>query len=192
MTTFVGIDPGKTGGITSLRGDGKLVWSKFTTWQEMKSFIDSEVRMSDSVFVALEDVHGFPGMHVKAVTTFMKNAGGWEALLEVMGVSHSLIPPTRWQKNVLGVFPKGESKPRALAFAQKYWPAQQFRKAHSGPIDAALLALYLQRLSLGQVHQTDSPPKPKKKRVNSNIEVPGPSDSHIQDLLSEEREKQFR
>lgn len=173
MSATIGIDPGKTGAMAVLEGSVLRIW-KFSTWKQMYSIL-IQVRDEDCT-VALEKVHAFKGQGVTSSFSFGASYGGWISILEGLGISYQLIPPQRWQKSILGTGPAGQSKPRALAFAQRYWPQQDFKKSHDGPVDAALLALYLQRLSLGQVHQTDSPPKPKKKRVNSNIEVPASDD----------------
>jgi crossover junction endodeoxyribonuclease RuvC len=142
---FAGIDPGGTGGWAILDEGSNVIVSPYTT------FPDFAVRVSDykDISVGLEAVHAMPGQGVSSTFKFGANFGGWEATLQLLKLSYILIPPQRWQKDILGIIPKGESKPRALAYAQRRWPNLDLRKKDSGIVDALCIALYTRKQSTG-------------------------------------------
>lgn len=137
---YVGIDPGITGGLAVLNMEDELIHvEKFSDFKTISQFFKDY--KDEIILTGLEQVHGFPGMGVKTVTTFMKNAGGWECMLDILEIPYTLIPPSRWQKKILGVFPKGESKKRALSYVQKRFPKVGVKKSDSGIVDAICIAL---------------------------------------------------
>jgi hypothetical protein len=150
--TYIGIDPGATGGICAVNAVGDAVFShKFNQWSAVYTILNrakehGSVFPGSTLVVGLEEVHGHPGMNVKAITTFMKNVGGWERLLDFYKLQHIMIPPARWQKSLLGSFPKGESKIRAFEFAIKRWPELNLTKTNTGCIDGLCIAEYTRRL----------------------------------------------
>lgn len=143
MRYYIGIDPGVSGAMVVLNPDGSIVsMDNFSGWVQMSSVLRNYEGASD-VLVGLEKVHGMPGMSVKSVSSFMANFGGYLALLDCFKVPYVLPPPRTWMAVVLGAFPKGESKPRALAYAQRRWPSLNLKKSHHGIVDALCIAEYL-------------------------------------------------
>lgn len=149
MMIIVGIDPGSvSGAFAGIDKDGGVVFSEpFTNWKDVKSLLTAH--RSDIKLIGLEHVHGYPGMSVKAVSSFMSNFGGWIAALEILELSYELYPPPRWQKAILGSFPRGESKPRALEYARAKWPSLDLKKKDSGEVDALCIAEYARRVNFG-------------------------------------------
>lgn len=142
---FIGIDPGKTGGIAVIDSSGEKMFSQpFTSWIDVKKII---ANYGSESTVCLEQVSSMPRQGVKSTFTFGMNFGGWIAALEILNVPYILVPPGRWQKAILGSFPKGESKARALSYVQRRYPAVEFRKKDSGVVDALCLALYCKTIN---------------------------------------------
>lgn len=139
MTYFLGIDPGKTG-----------AWAVIN---EQEDVVDNGpgdcficMTFDYQPKTVLEQVHAFPGQGVSSVFSFGENYGGWKATLEILEIPYELATPQKWQKAILGAFPKGESKIRALEFAQKKWPKLNLKKKDHGLVDALCIALYAKRL----------------------------------------------
>lgn len=140
---FIGIDPGKTGGYAAITEDGEHdASSQFLDWSIAGIFLKSYF-INGPCLVALEQVGAMPGQGVKSMFTFGANYGGWQALLEYLSIPYILVPPKRWQKGILGVFPKGESKERAYSYITRRYPHCQIKKSYTGVIDAICLALYI-------------------------------------------------
>lgn len=139
---FIGIDPGVTGGWAIVRADGSLhSYEQFIDWKSTSKTLVTALK-EDTVMAALEKVHSMPRDGGKSAFTFGANFGGWLALLESLNVSHALVPPQTWQKAMLGSFPKGESKARALEYVSRRYPDTEFFKSKHGINDAVCIALY--------------------------------------------------
>lgn len=143
---FIGIDPGASSGAYALIGsDGVPTFtSNFTCWKDVGAFL-KQFENQTQVLVALEKVNANPVRGAKACFTFGENFGGWQALLQVFNIPYILVPPPRWQKELLGTFPKGESKKRAYSFATKRWPSMNLLVKQDGVIDALCIALYARK-----------------------------------------------
>lgn len=141
---YLGIDPGKSGAWAVINEEAEIVqYKKFTTWADIYS--ESVFEGKDRhVMAALELVHAFPGQGVVSVFSFGSNFGAWQGLLEGHQIPHCMATVQRWQKVLLGSFPKGESKERAYQFVSRRYPHLGFKKGKSseGVIDAICLALY--------------------------------------------------
>lgn len=139
---FIGIDPGVTGGWAIVTEDGSLhSYAEFSSWRTISEVLQ-DVQREHTIQAALEKVHSMPRDGGKSAFTFGANFGGWLALLESSNTSHLLVPPQTWQKAMLGTFPKGESKVRALDYVTRRYPGHQFFKSKCGINDAICIALY--------------------------------------------------
>lgn len=141
---FIGIDPGESGALAFVDAAGFSFTCKFNGWRAMRDILRPYARTTDSC-VGIEKVHGFPGMNVKAMTSFMINFGGWISILECLEIPHVMIPPKTWQKEILGSFPKGKSKPTALKYANRKWPKLNLKKEDDGIVDALCIAQYMKQ-----------------------------------------------
>lgn len=151
----LGVDPGKGGGfaVISMRGE-IAIYNKFTCWQDIWLVL-KEYR-SLIKHCAIEKVSSMSGQGVKSTFTFGMNYGGWLAYLEIFKISHTLVPPQRWQKMFLGSFPKGESKIRSVDFINRRYPHVNLKKSHHGISDAICLALYALAMDRRLSKETDS------------------------------------
>lgn len=143
---FAGIDPGASAGaIAFIDGEGVPIATKnFTNWKEMYSILEPH-KKAKHLILGLEEAHGYPGMSVKAVTTFIGNFGGWRACLELLDIQNVELPVRTWQAKMLGHVPKGQTKQYALKYALRRWPTlnlQNFpnKKLREGIVDALIIA----------------------------------------------------
>ena len=145
MKAYIGIDPGKTGGFAAVDHKGNTL--EAMQFESYQVFADSAkgLLLDYPVTVVLEKVSAMPGQGVSSMFTFGANYGGWLATLELLKLPYQLVRPQAWQKAILGTFPKGESKARALAFAQRLHPDLALRKKDSGIADAICMAHYGRR-----------------------------------------------
>lgn len=140
---YGGIDPGATGGVAIINGDGELVLAElFSTWKTLHDMLKAYSVAESSSLFALEKVSAMPGQGVVSMFTFGQNYGGWRSLLEGLQIPFIEPVPRKWQTSVLGAIPKGESKAKAMEYVSKRYPQLQLRKKDSGIADAICLALY--------------------------------------------------
>lgn len=140
---YIGIDPGKSGAWAAINGNGQPVIS--SEFAGFTSFAD-EIALLKKAYtirlVVLEQVHAMPRQGVSSMFTFGANYGGWQATLELLELPTLLVRPQAWQKALLGAMPKGESKPRALAYINRLYPTLHLKKSQHGLVDAFCLAEY--------------------------------------------------
>lgn len=143
---YIGCDPGQKGAWAILGPNDYVKTHPFQSFSQFKTELET---YQGSLLVGLEKVHGFPGQGANSTFSFGAQFGGWLCLLELMRLPHLLIPPQTWQKAMLGSFPKGESKPRALDYAQRRFPNLNLKKSDDGVVDALLIALYVRKEETG-------------------------------------------
>lgn len=138
MTNFyAGIDVGLTGGWAIIDRHGHIQLDVFTSFEEAAKEFQGK-----DIFTVLEHAQAWPGQGVTSMFNYGQNFGGWIATLQILRIPFVLTKPQKWQKHILGTFPKGESKIRALAYAQRRYPNLELKKKDSGKIDALLMAQY--------------------------------------------------
>ena len=176
---YIGIDPGKSGGLVSLqvpddrRGcTGRSIQrTKLTRMPDTLRDIDGWFEIASSAehsMAAIEKVHSSPQMGVASAFTFGREFGQLEAMLSAYGIP--LIDPdgtlpNTWQK-ALGIKPRkkkkgkgrtGETttqwKTRLRDMAQRMFPGLEVWKRTKGEqlcvADALLLAEYCRRKDQG-------------------------------------------
>lgn len=135
-------DPGKGGALAIIDGQGQIVLTApFTTFKDMHGYLKPYEKSSE-MFFALEKVSAMPKQGVTSMFSFGMNYGSWNTILDILEIPYILVPPQTWMKEILGSFPKGESKPRALAYIQRRFPQLNVKKSQTGVIDALCIALY--------------------------------------------------
>jgi len=143
MKIYIGIDPGKTGAWAAMDDKGLFLNAEHFT--NYKDFEESVKSVGKNFMVVLEQVSAMPGQGVTSMFTFGQNYGGWIATLELLKLPYQLVRPQAWQKAILGSFPKGESKARALDYASRLHPNLALKKKDSGIADAICMAHYGRR-----------------------------------------------
>ena len=158
-----GIDPGLSGAIAFADGD-KLIVVDMPTLALMRG--GKNKREVDAHALArlltagnpleydadacrhafVEGVHSMPGQGVSGVFALGKGYGIILGILSALAIPYTVVAPRRW-KNALAV-PAAKDGARArasqlLPHAANQWPL----KKHDGRAEAALLALYGQRMA---------------------------------------------
>ena len=162
---IVGIDPGKSGGIVSIKNDE--FYSKDVmpvnpdgtiNNKMLASIIKSYMAEDDIVRFGLEKVHAIYGMSAKSCFNFGANFQACISALDIVGVSWEFIQPKTWQKEIFEGMNdiknskgKRDTKKMALMACNRLYPdvdltpTERAKKPHDGLVDALCIAEYLRR-----------------------------------------------
>lgn len=115
MAVYVGIDPGKSGGICvydTTEEDAQISFHKMpdTVRGIYELLHDIFSRYSDyRIKVVLEKVHSMPGQGVASTFTFGQGFGWLEGVLASSGVGYIEVIPNKWMK-CIGSMPKEKAE----------------------------------------------------------------------------------
>lgn len=133
---FIGIDPGKTGGIVSISDDSICTIKLSNTEHDVANSLQ-ELILSDDSVATIELVHAMPKQGVSSSFTFGRSYGFLIGLLTAYQVPYKFVTPQKWQK-VMQCLSKGD-KNVTKAAAQRLWPNITITHAVA---DALLIAEY--------------------------------------------------
>lgn len=159
MAVFLGVDPGKSGGLAVILHDGAVNTYKMPddepgVWKLVGLVTDGRL---DHLRAMIEKVQGFIG-HAQPGAAMFKFGMGYGGLRMAMighGVSFSETAPVVWQRR-LGIpartpkESKGEYKKRLCLFARQLFP-KYTNRITLATCDALLLAEYAKRLYHGTI-----------------------------------------
>ena len=153
---IIGIDNGLDGGLCALsRFNGSVI-----SYRPMPCYKRKGKREIDVVAVYrwVEDFHTEllvaveePLKHARssqAVRSMGISFGQLIAMCRLKGIPFVPVDVHDWQKKMLGLVPKGQTKAYALKAVKELWPDEEWLAterssvAHDGIVDAALLAKY--------------------------------------------------
>ena len=141
----IGIDPGKSGGIAVIEGDGTTtVYKCPTTVKDMALLIG--ICLNDvaayRTAVYLEKVWAFPTDAKKAAFTFGTNYGQWQGILASHELEIRYVTPKEWQAhfNIEKGLPKQIRKRQLKDIAIKSNP--ETKRITLSTADALLIAMY--------------------------------------------------
>jgi len=138
---IIGIDPGKNTGIAVLNGES--MFSLTTTRDELletfKSLIQ-DLNVDKNEILAVVEEQQARGRFASDFQVGV-SAGYTECMLRLMSVPFVTVKIQKWQKGILGIFPKGESKATAKKYVTARFPDGVKRTEHE--YDAICIALYL-------------------------------------------------
>ena len=156
---FVGVDPGKTGGLCVICTDGTIQYSKMPpTERDIWGWFDSLLMKFGVIdFAYIEKVHAMPGQGVTSMFSFGQNYGFLRACLIAAEIPFNEATPRTWQKQLdIPAKPKAMSKPDhklvLLAKAQQLFPQEELWKEPRSKgkqlavCDAILLAEFCRRI----------------------------------------------
>tara|TARA_B110001454_G_C12467905_1_gene329091 strand:+ start:62 stop:514 length:453 start_codon:yes stop_codon:yes gene_type:complete len=121
--SYIGIDPGKNGGISICWADGSIDAYRFPKKQELLVNIIEKIKKHcrvencNSVWV-IEDVHALFGSSAKATFSFGRNLGYWEGVLSSKRIKWKKVSPKIWQSNYTLSKDKKDRKNELKAIAQ--------------------------------------------------------------------------
>ena len=138
-TYYIGIDPGKNGGVAILDSSLNLVTHRCPkSEQEMANIIRKYEY--DDAYVVIEKVHSFPGQGVVSTFSFGQNFGTWIGILEAFSLPYIFANPKQWMKTYQPLSKiKKERKHELKDAAQSLHPEEKITLITS---DAVLLAHY--------------------------------------------------
>lgn len=139
MTYYIGIDPGKSGGIAFL-GEDKVVTHKMP--ETLRDILDVLEGHEGHSVAVLERVSAMPRQGVASTFRFGQQYGWCEMALVAAGIPYALVTPAKWQRE-MGCLSGGDKKVTRAA-AQKLYPGENVTHAVA---DAMLLATYCRRKS---------------------------------------------
>lgn len=142
---YLGIDPGKSGGIAAVNGYDVVLPTAIGLKECPSDVVDWMSDIAGMTFcrAIIEQVHATPQMGVTSAFTFGKSYGWLLGVLDALRIPYEFVSPQKWQK-AMGCLSKGD-KNVTKAAAQRLWP--NLRITHS-IADALLLAEYGRRLEV--------------------------------------------
>ena len=147
----IGIDPGKTGFIVALDGDGAVSWSypMPETPQELARIL----REHTDARVIVERQFAMPGQGLTSTLTIGIGYGVILGVCAGLDIAVDLVRAQDWQKVMLrgeGKAKGAELKRQYVAVAERIWPGVAFRGPRGGILDgkaaAALIGEHGRRL----------------------------------------------
>lgn len=154
LLTYIGIDPGQSGGIAALRPsfDTVVALKMPATERDVLEAISQFDQIGDNSAVAcIEQVHSMPGQGVSSTFKFGVGYGGLRMALTAAGIAFETVTPRKWQ----AAFsiptrrlnePKSQFKQRLKGTAQRLFPKVAVTLA---TCDALLIAEYCRRKHTG-------------------------------------------
>lgn len=149
---YVGIDPGKNGGICFLNSQGQIEHiSPMPTLKTFAGLMQSSAHLISHL--VLEKSQPYTAQGVISMFTYGTHYGTLQGVLIANQISFDLIAPRTWQKTMIIPSNKTDPKAKALASANKvfhkknnFWiPTSRHRKPHDGMIDSALIAEFCRK-----------------------------------------------
>ena len=148
-TIFIGIDPGKSGGIAFIDTEGGYC---YTEQYSDKSLIDlcrdeSWRGCTDHIMCCLEKVGARPGQGVVSMFSFGQSVGYIKGVLESFRIPYQEITPQKWKKE----FGLNSDKAASAEVCRKLFPdvsllaTPRCKKPHDGMAEALLMAEYARR-----------------------------------------------
>ena len=146
---YIGIDPGKKGGVAYICGDTYGAYPMPNTRRELFDLLNEMTAdTSHAVRAIVESVHAMPGQGVTSMFTFGKGCGEILGILTALGTEIYEPTPQAWKKVMLAGTDKG--KDASIQMAENIFPEIQLvpkgcRKPNDGMAEAILLAEYGRR-----------------------------------------------
>ena len=145
---FIGIDPGKGGGIAVIKDETVIVHACPRTVEDMSTLIGmclNDVSASE-IKVCLEKVWAFPTDGRAGSFSFGCNYGQWLGILAVLKIPYTEVIPSKWMAHY-GSRPKDKKdrKNHLKHLAQQRYPDVKITLATS---DAMLIANYLKETNI--------------------------------------------
>jgi crossover junction endodeoxyribonuclease RuvC len=100
---YIGIDPGKNGGIVGLTNGkinviDKMPQTAYDMWDYFIYLGFPNVVEKDQTYVIIEDVHSMPTDGVASAFTFGRHIGVFDGIFAGMGISPYRVRPQIWQQ----------------------------------------------------------------------------------------------
>lgn len=148
-TVFIGIDPGKKGGIAYIDTENNIPPFSGTVPYDDKSLIDLCRYFSgtEGVICCLEKVGAMPGQGVVSMFSFGQSVGYIKGVLEAFRIPYQEITPQKWKRE----FGLTSDKAKSAEICGRLFPdvsllaTPRCKKPHDGMAEALLMAEYARR-----------------------------------------------
>lgn len=146
---YIGIDPGKNGGIAILNVQNNQLVSALTYVFDESVLITMlyKLRQSHCCKCTLEHVHAMPKQGVSSTFNFGMNFGFIQGVLKAYGIPYELVTPQKWKKE----FSCTSDKNTSIEVCKRLFPTvnlkatERCKKDHDGMAEALLIAEYGRR-----------------------------------------------
>ena len=144
-TLFIGIDPGKKGGIAYIDAKNNLSYAmpySDNALIDLCGHVDSQ-----SVMCCLEKVGAMPGQGVVSMFSFGQSVGYIKGVLESFSIPYQEITPQKWKRE----FGLSSDKAVSAEVCKRLFPdisllaTPRCKKPHDGMAEALLMAEYARR-----------------------------------------------
>lgn len=151
-TVYLGIDPGKSGGIAVLSGYSVVLYKMPDSESDIAEILTAYSRVP-GYRAMIEKVSSSPQMGVTSAFTFGRGYGFLRGCLTSLRISFQEVPPQTWQKALsIPQRKKTESQPqfkrRLVDFAKRLFPGDA-KQINLSTADALLIAEYCRRVNNG-------------------------------------------
>jgi crossover junction endodeoxyribonuclease RuvC len=159
MMYYIGVDPGKSGGIAIITEDGvkavtpmiiagkDIDLASTANWVESNTVRDVEMWERPKYAICyIEKVSAMPKQGVTSMFNFGFSTGAIHGVIATLGIGRYLVTPPAWKKVVLAGTKK--DKDSAIDYCRRSYPntillaTDKSRKPHSGMADALCIATY--------------------------------------------------
>lgn len=146
-TLFIGIDPGKSGGIAYIDTEQGFAGTEPYSDKALIDLCSSASRESQSVMCCLEKVGAMPGQGVVSMFNFGQSVGYIKGVLESFRIPYQEVTPQKWKRE----FSLTSDKAKSAEVCRKLFPdvsllaTPRCKKPHDGMAEALLMAEYARR-----------------------------------------------
>lgn len=137
---FLGIDPGKNGGLATIDSYGIVEVHKMPDTAKDVYLLLCALSAGKKVYAVLERVASSPQMGVTSAFTFGRGFGNLEVALYAAGIQFEMCQPAKWMR-FLGCLTRGQKSVTKIK-AQQLFPSI---KVTNYVADALLIAEYARR-----------------------------------------------
>lgn len=126
MKKVLGVDPGNESGAFAILTETRQIAElhSFTDWNTVGKLLARHKH--DLIGAVVEAIATRPHENRVAACSFCGNYGGWQALVQILGIKHAFLPPIHWQPEVAGRrIPKGKSKETIAQTVMMLWPREE-------------------------------------------------------------------
>ena len=141
---YIGVDPGKNGGIAFIDSDGVIAFP----FSEERLLIELDgIAQEYECICYLEHVHAMPKQGVSSTFNFGMNFGFIQGVLKAYAIPYELVAPQKWKKE----FSCTSDKNTSIEVCKRLFPdvnlkaTERCKKDHDGMAEALLIAEYGRR-----------------------------------------------
>ena len=141
---YIGVDPGKNGGIAIIDSDGAIAFP----FSEERLLIELDgIAQEYECICYLEHVHAMPKQGVSSTFNFGMNFGFIQGVLKAYEIPYELVTPQKWKKE----FSCTSDKNTSIEVCKRLFPnvslkaTERCKKDHDGMAEALLIAEYGRR-----------------------------------------------